>query len=301
MPSNKDLIRNTTLAILACLLWSTAFVGIKIGLQYTTPLQFAGLRFFISGILLLPLVKSLRLFFTDIHKNWVLVLKVSAFQTFILYALFYWGVDMLDGALAAIIIGSQPLFAALTAHVMMHNDKMSMRKLLTISSGIGGIVLIAVPKGISGPGNWNELVGILLLVVANIASGIGNVFVSKNRGSISPLVLSSSQMIIGGAILFSFSLFIEPFNGLIFPGEYYLALGWLSFLSAAAFSIWFFLLQKPEVKVSDLNIFKFIIPVFGATLSWIILPNELPDIIAITGMIIIGLSVILYSKFASKN
>ncbi|WP_430813547.1 DMT family transporter [Carboxylicivirga sp. RSCT41] len=297
----KETLKNTLLAIIACLLWSTAFVGIKIGLQYTTPIQFAGLRFFFSGLLLLPLVKSLPNYFISIKQNLWLVIKVSASQTFILYALFYWGVNMLDGALAAIIIGSQPLFAALTAHLMMSNDKMSLRKTLTISSGIGGIILIALPKGLSGPESLSELLGITLLVLANIASGVGNVFVSKNRGNISPVVLNSSQMIIGGALLFIFSLFTEPFNGFIFPSEYYMALGWLSFLSATAFSLWFFLLQKPSIKVSDLNIYKFIIPVFGATLSWMILPDESPDLISILGMIIIGASVVLYSLVASKN
>jgi drug/metabolite transporter (DMT)-like permease len=297
----KETIKNTSLAIIACLLWSTAFVGIKIGLQYTTPIQFAGLRFFISGLLLLPLVKSLSNYFKTIKQNFWLILKVSASQTFILYALFYWGVDMLDGALAAIIIGSQPLFAALTAHVMMNNDKMSLRKTLTISTGIGGIILIALPKGLSGPESLNELLGIVLLVLANIASGVGNVFVSINRGNISPVMLSSSQMIVGGALLFIFSLFTEPFNGFSFPAEYYMALGWLSFLSATAFSLWFFLLQKPGIKVSDLNIYKFIIPVFGATLSWIILPDESPDLITILGMLIIGASVVLYGLVATKN
>lgn len=297
----KENLRNTLLAIIACLLWSTAFVGIKTGLQYTTPLQFAGLRFFFSGLLLLPLIPSVSKLITAIRQNSWLILQVSAFQTFILYALFYWGVDMIDGALAAIIIGSQPLFAALTAHIMMKNDKMSLRKMLIISSGIGGIVLIALPKGINGPDEWTELLGMALLVLANIASGIGNVVVSKNRQSISPLVLNASQMIFGGMLLFIVSLFTEPFSGFAFPGEYYIALAWLSFLSATAFSIWFFLLQKPNIKVSDLNIYKFIIPVFGATLSWLILPDESPDIISITGMLIIGASVVLYSATSARN
>jgi len=297
----KQTIINSTLAVVACLLWSTAFVGIKIGLQYTTPLQFAGIRFFFSGILLLPLVKSYTLFFSAIQKNFKLILKVSAFQTFILYALFYWGIDMLDGSLAAIIIGSQPLFAALVAHLMMSNDKMSFSKGITISSGIGGIILIALPKGISGPEGWTELIGIILLILANIASGIGNVFVSKNRTSISPIILNSSQMILGGLVLFIASLFTEPFTGFLFPTEYYLALSWLSFLSAAAFSIWFFLLQKPLIKVSDLNIYKFIIPVFGATLSWIILPDESPNITSIIGMLVIATSVVLYGFLVTKK
>lgn len=294
-------LRITILAIIACLLWSTAFVAIKIGLQYTTPLQFAGLRFFLSGLFVLPLVPSVSKLVRAVKQNFWLIVKVSAFQTSILYALFYWGVAMIDGALAAIIIGSQPLFAALTAHVMMKNDKMSLRKLLIISSGIGGIVLIALPKGISGPDEWSELLGISLLVLANIASGIGNVFVSKHRTSLSPIILNTTQMLMGGVLLFIVSLITEPFSGFVFPTEYYLALSWLSFLSAAAFTIWFFLLQQPNVKVSDLNVFKFIIPVFGATLSWLILPDESPDFITVAGMLIIGASVVFYSLFATKN
>jgi drug/metabolite transporter (DMT)-like permease len=46
---------NTILrAIIACLLWSTAYAGIKIGLQYDTPFHFAGVRFLISGLIILP-------------------------------------------------------------------------------------------------------------------------------------------------------------------------------------------------------------------------------------------------------
>lgn len=296
---NREL-KYSVLAICACLLWSTAFVGIKIGLQYTTPLQFAGLRFFLSGIMLLPLIRPFSQITNAIRHNLWLIIKVSAFQTFVLYALFYWGIDLIDGALAAIIIGSQPLFAALTAHVMMKNDKMTIRKMLTISTGIAGIVLIAIPKGLDGPDGWLGIVGIALLILANITSGIGNVFVSQHKKSISPIILSSLQMIIGGLLLFCFSLLFEPFTGFSLPSSYFLALGWLSFLSATAFTIWFYLLQKPTIKVSDLNIFKFIIPIVGAALSWLILPDESPNITSIVGMLIIGSSVIFYN-LASKN
>jgi drug/metabolite transporter (DMT)-like permease len=64
-------------------------------------------------------------------------------------------------------------------------------------------------------------------------------------------------------------------------------------MSAAAFSIWFTLLKRPNVKVSVINIWKFIIPVFGTILSWVLLPDESPDFIAILGMVIIGISIIL--------
>lgn len=43
-----DRLPSVFLAVFACFLWSTAFVGIKVGLQYTTPFFFAGVRFMLS-------------------------------------------------------------------------------------------------------------------------------------------------------------------------------------------------------------------------------------------------------------
>ncbi|TAJ12863.1 DMT family transporter [Marinilabiliaceae bacterium JC017] len=296
MKMRQFLSSTVFLAIISCVLWSTAFVGIKIGLTYTTPIQFAGIRFFLSGLMLVPLCGSITRFFSEGKQHIGTILKVSFLQTFILYTFFYLGISLIPGALTAIIIGSQPLFAAIVAHLFMDNDKMSVRKFLTISFGISGIVLIAIKKGFQGSGSYYEIGGMLLLILANIASGLGNIVVSKRKGTISPLILNAWQMSLGGLSLFLVSLFIEPFNGFNFPAAYYGALSWLSFLSAAAFSIWFMLLQKPGVKVSDLNIWKFIIPVFGALLSWIILPDESPDFYSLSGMTIIGISVILYTK-----
>jgi drug/metabolite transporter (DMT)-like permease len=71
---------------------------------------------------------------------------------------------------------------------------------------------------------------------------------------------------------------------------------WLAFISAVAFSLWFWLLRRPGVKVSDLNLWKFIIPVSGAILSWVILPDESPNMSSIFGMAMIALSIVLFNK-----
>jgi drug/metabolite transporter (DMT)-like permease len=174
-----------------------------------------------------------------------------------------------------------------------------MRKFRTIAIGIVGIVLVALEKGLSFSGNtlFGQLAGIGMLVLANIASGYGNVLVSKQSDlNISPVGLSSVQLIIGGAALFGVSLLVEqPFRGFAFEWPYYASLLWLSFLSAAAFSLWFTLLNRPGVKVSDLNIWKFIIPVFGAFFSWLIIPDEVPSVLQLSGMLFIGLSLVLYN------
>ncbi|HRX12352.1 MAG TPA: hypothetical protein P5210_11915, partial [Draconibacterium sp.] len=73
------------------------------------------------------------------------------------------------------------------------------------------------------------------------------------------------------------------------------------FLSAAAFAIWYTLLQRPGVKVSILNMWKFIIPALGAALSWILIKSEKPDWISVAGMLVITLSLVLLNYANRKS
>lgn len=285
------------LAIIACLLWASAFAVIKIGLQYTTPLRFAGLRFMLAGLMILPLVGSYRIAFQYIRNNFRLVLLIAFLQTFVQYTLFYSGLNLVPGALGAIIIGAGPLFIAFTAHFFMPNDKLTLPKLGIIFMGIAGIALVSL-SNVSGKETGGNLIfiGIVLLFLTNINAGFTNVVIARDARHIPPLVLSSSSLIIGGVLLFLVSLPTEGFSFTIPPLTYYLSIIWLSFLSAAAYSIWNFLLQRKGVKVSALNMWKFIIPVFGAILSWILIPNEYPDLVSIAGISITALALVLFNK-----
>jgi drug/metabolite transporter (DMT)-like permease len=286
----------------ACLLWSTAFVGVKIGLKYTTPLQFAGFRFFLSGVYILPICGRLAVSLRMIAQHRKEVLRLAVFQTFLLYALFYLGISLVPAAITAIIIGASPLFSAILAHLFLADDKLSLRKMASISLGMTGVVIIAVSRGNFSWVEGKEFWGILILVLANVAGSMGNVMVVKYRSGLPPLLLNSAQLMTGGLGLILLSI---PFEGLTFginEAPYYISLGWLSFMSAAAFSIWFVLLRRPGIKVSELNVWKFLIPVFGAVLSWVILTNEQPETVALTGMLMIGLSlIVLNANHIKKN
>jgi drug/metabolite transporter (DMT)-like permease len=294
-------VKSTTfLAILATWLWSTAFAGVKIGLQYHTPLQFAGVRFMIAGLLILVFSGHLRRFVSEIRKNIKLVVWVSLVQIFFQYALFYSGLNLVPAALGAMIIGSSPLFIAIVAHFAFQNDKMTLLKTFSILTGVAGIAIITLGRTKVEMKGEAEMLGIGLLLLNNLVSGYANVLVSKSPSGISPITLSSSSLIIGGILLFTLSIPVEGLNTGPFPAEYYAALGWLSFLSAAAISIWFILLRRPGVKVSVLNVWKFLIPVSGAILSWLLIKEEKPDLISIAGMSVIALSLFMLS-FANRK
>lgn len=281
-------------ALIACLLWSTAYAGIKLGLQYDTPLHFAGIRFIFSGLMILPFTLKPSVYVKMITENWKIVLLVMVLQTLINYSLFYLGLDLVPGALGAVIVGSQPLVTAVVAAMMHDEEKLTRNKIVTIVFGISGVVLISAGRQAFRLGTAIEFLGVIMILGANIATATSNVIVSLKSKGMNPLVLSSSSLGIGGIILYLFSFTVEaPVQGPK-PIEYWLDLLWLSFMSAYAFSLWFKLLQRPGVKVSELNLWKFIIPVVGAILSWLIVPGESPEWLTITGMIIITVSLILF-------
>ena len=216
--------------------------------------------------------------------------------------MFYLGISLVPAAITAIIIGASPLFSAIMAHLLLLDDKISFRKMGSISLGMIGVIIIALSRESFSWIEGKEFWGILILILAMVAGSIGNVMVVKYRTGLPPLLLNSAQLMTGGLGLIILSV---PFEGLT-PGvnelPYYISLGWLSLMSAAAFSIWFILLRRPGIKVSELNVWKFLIPVFGAALSWIILPDEQPEIIALTGMLLIGLSlIVLNANHIRKN
>lgn len=280
----KPSTRNSLLAVTACLLWATPFVFAKVTLEYLPPLTIAGLRFLLAGLIQIPFCRvfPFKLLKTDLKT----VLLVGLFQTVLLYAAFFYALTLVRGAQAAIVIGSGPLISAIAAHLAMHDDKLSRRTLQSLAFGITGIVIISLATKPWEPVGLRELAGIGILLSGSVVSAAGNITVAKKRGALPAIALNSMQMMLGGTVLLLLALPIDGIPSLNLPVRFYGSLLWLAFVSAAGFGIWFHLLNK-GIKVSKLNIWKFLVPLTGATISWILIPEESPDRWTLAGMALI--------------
>ena len=300
MNSNNNQIsrKNAAIwAIIACVLWSTAFVTLKLGLVYIKPFSFAGIRFMIAGVMLFPfwLGKVHRNDITP-HSLWILF-KVALLQTFLLYGLFYYAITIVSGAVASIIIGASPIVSAVVAHFICHDDKLNNAKIICMLTAASGVILVVLGIKPWAAGGIKESAGIGVLILGSVVSSLANIIVSNDKKNMNPVFINSVQIFTGGLMLFLLSVPLEglpDFTGL--PVGFYFVLGWLAFISAAAFSIWFFLLQYDNIKVSELNFWKFLIPVFGATLSWIVLAGESPNVLTLSGMVLVAFAVWRYSR-----
>jgi drug/metabolite transporter (DMT)-like permease len=252
--------------------------------------------------MILPFTIRPGLYIRMIRENLKLVVLVTLLQVIINYILFYLGMDIVPGALGAVIVGAQPFVTAIVSRIMIKEERFTISKVLTIIMGLAGIVLVSAGRQGLHLGGRMELAGIAMIFIANISTATSNVLISKKGRNMNPLVLSSFSILTGGIFIFLLSFLVEDVPSKpIFPARYWLVLAWLAFMSAFTFSKWYVLLQRPEVKVSELNLWKFIIPVFGAILSWVLVPDENPEWVTITGMIIISLSLIYFFGITGRR
>lgn len=306
MIQTKKNIINTPLyfilIILCCTLWGSAFAGAKIGFQYCSPIMLSGLRFTLAGLLLLPVLLIGKPSFRSYFKHWKYMLLFGFIQTFLQYGIFFVGLNVVPGAVASIIVGAGPIFITILAHFTMKNDRFTTKKIISSILGFSGIIFIALNKeGISTISD-EFYYGIALLIISNIIGASTNIIVKKQQHlKVSPIALTAFANFSGGVMLLVTALIFEPITLNTPPIEFYFALTWLAIIPAAGFSIWYYLLEQDGVKVSEINIWKFIIPIIGSILSWALLKDEEPRWQEIVGILIISVAIIVLQYTPKKK
>lgn len=285
-------------AILASVLWAIVNPVIKTGLSYDmTPMNFAGLRFTSVGIILLAYTWHKGMW-EEVRKNSKLFTLLTLVNIFLGYAAFYIGVNLVDGAISSIIMGTTPFVNIILSHIMTKHDKLNKHKVISILISLVGLLMIIGVKSGGYSINGIGLVGIGLLFMNIIFQGYSAIKVAEYKVNIDPVFLNAVQMFFGGFLLYVTGVAIEGYKQFIGkPMGFYLSLGILVFVSVFAFSFWFIALQDKNTKVSEVNMCRRLInPILGAILSWIMLPDEVPTFNTVAGMIIIVFSLVFYFK-----
>ena len=284
-------------AILASILWAIVNPVIKTGLSYDmTPMNFAGLRFTSVGIILLAYTWHKGMW-EEVRKNSKLFTLLTLVNIFLGYAAFYIGVNLVDGAISSIIMGTTPFVNIILSHIMTKNDKLNKHKVISILISLVGLLMIIGVKSGGYSINGIGLIGIGLLFMNIIFQGYSAIKVAEYKANIDPVFLNAVQMFFGGFLLYVTGVAIEGYKQFIGkPIGFYLSLGTLVFVSVFAFSFWFIALQDKNTKVSEVNMCRLINPILGAILSWIMLPDEVPTFNTVAGMIIIVFSLVFYFK-----
>lgn len=282
--------------ILFCMfLWGSAFPIIKLSYiefgipkeDYFAKIYFAGLRFFLSGIIVTVFGRFFLKEKVDFKNlDYKFLTMLGLIQITFQYTFYYIGVGNTSGMKSAIIQSASTFFIVIFASIAFKDDKINKYKLMSIGIGFLGIIITNISSGF----DFNfTLTGEGFLLIATLFGSIGHIYIKAKGSDISPVVATAGQMLIGAAILIIVGRIGTEIK-LEWTTKGILLLIYSGFLSSAAFILWYSVLKYN--KAGEVSVYRLFIPIFGTILSALFLPGE-----KITINIIIGLILVVIGMF----
>ena len=291
---NHSHLKAILLALFVTFLWSTSFVIIKIGLAEIPPLTFAGLRYTIAFICLLPLAftKKNRSEFKKFGKNdWTkLFIYGLLFIAFTQGAMFT-GLLFLPAVTVSLWLNFTPLVVAVMAIVLI-NEYPTVLQWSGVVLFIIGILTYFFPIMLS---EYQEI-GLIVMTIGVLAnSGSAVLGRSINRESrINPLVVTIVSMGIGAIILLVSGILVQGLPSISLQNVLYLL--WLAVINTAlAFTIWNYTLRTLSAMESSIINGTMLIQI--AILAWVFLGEAITFqegigmLIAASGAVLVQLKI----------
>ncbi len=257
-------------ATFCCLLWGSAFpltqiaysmMGVETN-DLASQIVVAGCRFTGSGLMVVLFMSLIyRKPFIPKKSDWGKICLSSLFQTTGQYSLIYIALSQIPSAKCSIIFSLAVFSTLLMNALLFKQENLDSRKTFGCVLGFLGVVLVNLSGSTGQATSW---FGILSVLGACISSSFSYCFMKKWSAEINPVLISGWQFFIGGLTLLAIGF---SFGGQIHPtgaGAWGLSL-YMSFISAAGFSLWAVLLRYNPV--STVSVYSFENPVFGVLLS----------------------------------
>jgi drug/metabolite transporter (DMT)-like permease len=272
--SNRNHLTAVFQALFVTFLWSTSWVLIKIGLKADLPpVTFAGLRYTLAFLCLLPLVllnKEHTLAVRILSKrNWLELLILGfVFYTLTQGAQFV-GLAFLPAATLTLLLNFSPIFIAIYSMFGIH-ERTSLLQWGGVFISLAGAAIYFLPLSMDGSQTIG-LVAAFVGVTANAASSIMGRRVNSH-GGINPLVITTISMGVGGVLMLGIGILAQGFGALTLAG--WAIIGWLALVNTAlAFTLWNKSLQTlTAVESSIIN--GTMLPQI-AVLAWLFLDEPL--------------------------
>ncbi|HIC82444.1 MAG TPA: DMT family transporter [Kiloniellaceae bacterium] len=245
------------------LLWSTGFIGAKLGLPHAEPLTFLALRFVIAAALLALLALATGAPWPRGWRN----LAHLCVAGLLLHGVYLGGVFAsidrgVEAGVSALIVGIQPVLVAALAGAVL-GERVSPRQWLGLVLALLGVALVVWRKLGAGLGTAE---GVALSLLALCGITIATLY---QKRFCAEMDLRSGSVIQYLAAAAGCGLFAAAFEQgqIAWTGDFVLALAWLVLvLSLGAVSLLYWLIQRGQAsRVSSLF---FLAPPVTALIAW---------------------------------
>jgi drug/metabolite transporter (DMT)-like permease len=127
--------------IATCLLWSSTFLFIKLGLRDIPPFTFAWVRLAIAVAVLVPFAIARGAWRSFTRRDLAHVAGTGVLLLGVNYGLVFWGAQFVPSGLVAILQSGTPVIA-LALGWAFGSERVNLRKVLAVAAGVLGVTII---------------------------------------------------------------------------------------------------------------------------------------------------------------
>ncbi len=288
--SAKTLLTGAAPAIFV-LLWSTGFIGAKMGAPWSHPFSFLFVRFAIVAAILGIFCILARVRWPN-RRDALHSMLTGLFVHGAYLGGVFWAIDNgMPAGVSAIIIGLQPIITAIVAQLVL-NEVMTSRHWMGFVLGLFGLGLVLAPKiGLIDTGI--SPITIFACFTGVLGISIGTIYQKRFLNDVD-LRTGTFYQYVGAVPLMAVCI---PFDGgyyIEWTGEFIFALTWLVVvLSIGAISLLMLLIRQGAV--SSIASLFYLVPVATAVESYLLFGETL-TMVQIAGMFIVVGAVVLARK-----
>ncbi len=262
------------------LLWSSGFIGAKLGLPYAEPLTFLSLRFACVLLIMLPLVLAMRAPWpSSPHKALHIAIAGALIHAGYLGGVFSAIHHGMSAGVVALIVGIQPLLTAAVAGRML-GEHVTPRQWTGLALGISGVALV-VWQNMSLQGLTPGSLALAVIALSSIT--FGTLYQKRYCPSFDARSGSVIQFTAALVMLLPLAWATETMR-IEWTGEFVFALGWLVLvMSVGAITLLFRLIARgAATRVASLF---YLTPAITALMAYLVFGETLTSL-ALIGMAI---------------
>jgi len=263
------------------LLWSTGFIGAKMGSPYSEPMTFLSLRFAIVAVILMIVIRVTKAPVLSLDEKLKSMFAGALIHGGYLGAVF-WAIDNgMPAGVSALVVALQPMMTAVAA-AWLAGMSPGRNLWIGIAVGLAGVGLVLAPKiNLADEGITYATSGACALGALSIS--LGTVFQKRFLPNVD-LRTGTFYQYAGALFVVALVMFATERGEIAWSGPFVFALAWLVLVLSIG-AIWLLMLLIRHGDVSRTASLFYLVPAATVVEGWLLFGETLSTM-QIAGMVI---------------
>jgi drug/metabolite transporter (DMT)-like permease len=275
MPSASSPNRTRILLSFCCvyLFWGGTYLAMRFGVEVLPPFVLASARYLIAGPIMLALSMIFKLKMWPNRYEWSRIAIIGVLMLGCGNTAVIWAEQYIPSGLAALLVASIPLFAALIEMALPQGEGLSAQGWIGVGIGFAGLVFLVWPGLRSGlRGDSQQIIAAAVTLAGTLCWTAASIISRRSTIRISGVASAGWQMVVGGVFNLVLMATTRGYHGAQWGLKAWASIAYLVvFGSIITYTAYLYLLDN--VAVSKVATYAYINPVIAVILG-VLFVNE---------------------------